>query len=119
MAVWMVKTNIHSMIDLITNSSTELFVGDKERSIELVKEILQCAIDLHNKVEDSNFKFEDIFDEPYFGSCKDTLNGWEDYYPSHNYGDELILRGADDNSIPYWMHEFIESTFSARRYHLG
>ena len=37
----MIVIHPHSIVDLITNSSTELFVIDTDKSIETVKEILQ------------------------------------------------------------------------------
>ena len=112
--------NIHSFVDLITNSSTELFVLDTDKTLAVVKEILQNAIDLHNKSMGTNLKFENVFKEPYFGSGNEALDGWEGYYSS-NIKNGVILRGIDDNSIPYWMWEFIESTFgySTERFHLG
>lgn len=112
------KINMHSMVDIITNSSTELFVIDKNRSIYLVKEILQDAIDLYNKVENSNHKFHDVFDEPYFDSVESVLRGWGEEFTGTT-GTGIIVRSAMDNSIPYWLQEFIEKTFNCRRYHLG
>lgn len=116
----MIKLNFHSFVDVITNSSTELFVLDSDRALESVKEILQAAIDLHNKVEGSSYKFEDIFEEPYIGSGKKAIDGWEDYYTS-NIDSGIIIEGAGDNSIPYWMFDFIESVFGYKteRFHLG
>ena len=32
---------IHSFVDVITNSSTELFIIDKEKGLEMVKEIVE------------------------------------------------------------------------------
>jgi len=115
-----ITINVHSMVDLITNSSTELFILDKEKSVEVVKEILQEAINLHNKANNTEYMFGDIFDEPYIGSPKKALSGWEDYYNS-KIGKGIIITGASDNSIPYWMFEFIESVFgySTEQFHLG
>ena len=84
------------------------------------KEILQDAINLHNKANDSDISFDDIFDEPEFGSGKDALDGWSSYYKS-NIENGIIIKGSSDNSIPYWMFDFIESAFgfSTERFHLG
>jgi len=115
-----ITINIHSMVDVITNSSTELFILDTKKSVEVVKDILQEAVSLHNSTHGTNYKFDDIFDEPYIGSSEDVLEGWEDYYKSR-IGTGIIIRGDGDNSIPYWMFEFIESVFgySTERFHLG
>jgi predicted metal-dependent RNase len=116
----MIKINIHSMVDIITNSSTELFVLDTKKSLDFVKDILVEAIKLHNMANDTNYKFEDIFAEPIYGSGEDTLYGWEEYYTS-KIKDGIIVEGVTDNSIPYWRFEFIESVFgySTERFHLG
>lgn len=110
----------HSIVDVITNSSTELFVIDTDKSVETVKEILQEAVNLHNKVEETSYKFEDIFEEPVFNKGKVIIKGYEDYYKS-KHSDAIIIEGASDNSIPYWMFEFIENIFgySTERFHLG
>ena len=55
--------NTHSMIDVITNSSTELFIVDESKTVEFVKDILNDAIRLHNKIENTNLSFSDIFEE--------------------------------------------------------
>jgi hypothetical protein len=112
--------NIHSLVDVITNSSTELFVIDKNKSLKFVKEVLQMAIDLHNKSNEQKYTFEDVFDEPKTFEGKYVVEGWEDYYAS-DIIDGIEIYGASDNSIPYWMFEFIEYTFgyNTERFHLG
>ena len=110
----------HSIVDVITNSSTELFVIDTDKSMETIKDILQEAINLHNKAEGTSYTFEDIFEEPRFNEGKVIIDGWENYYQS-KHSDAIIIEGASDNSIPYWMFEFIEYVFgySTERFHLG
>ena len=115
-----IAINIHSMVDLITNSSTELFILDVEKSVDVVKDILQEAINLHNKTHGTNYRFEDVFEEPYIGSIQDALEGWRDYYNHVRVKEGVILMGAGDNSIPFWMFDFIESVFgySTKQFHL-
>lgn len=110
----------HSVVDVITNSSTELFVIDTNKSVNIVREILQEAIDLHNKASETSCEFNDIFKEPRFNFGKVIIEGYEDYFKSDN-SDAIIVEGSFDNSIPYWMFEFIESVFgySTERFHLG
>jgi len=50
--------NIHSFVDVITNSSTEIFVGDSDKSIKLVKEILGKI------VAKEGYNFDSCFEEP-------------------------------------------------------
>jgi len=110
----------HSFIDVITNSSTELFVLGKDKSVELVREILSEAISLHNKIHNTSYTFNEVFDEPYLGEPSKALNGFETYYHS-NRNEGIIIRGAFDNSIPYWMFDFIQDAFGydVERFHLG
>lgn len=55
------KITIHSFADLITNSSSELFVCDSEKSLEAVEAILQTLLETHNKLNNTELKFEDVF----------------------------------------------------------
>jgi hypothetical protein len=112
---------IHSMVDVITNSSTELFVLDTEKSVEVVREILEEAIDLHNKATGENLVFDNVFEDPYLGSPALALTGWKEHYTS-KFEQGIIIRGANDNSIPFWIQEFLESVFgwkNIERFHLG
>lgn len=54
----------HSFVDVITNSSTELFICDTKKELEAIKEILQKIIDGYNMMNDSSYSM-DMFDEPY------------------------------------------------------
>ena len=113
-----IKINIHSFVDLITNSSTELFVLDTDKSLDVVKDILQNLVDFHNKMYSTNFKFEDIFEEPYIGNADAFLQG---FYGKSDIKEGIIISGASDNSIPYWMFDFIKDVFGYKteRFHLG
>jgi hypothetical protein len=59
--------NLHSFVDLITNSSSELFVCDTEKSIKMVKEVVEKII--NNYYDELGVPcpniWEDIFCEPY------------------------------------------------------
>ena len=54
----------HSFVDVITNSSTELFTCHTEKSLDAVKEILKKIVDGYNMMTDSNYTM-DIFHEPW------------------------------------------------------
>jgi hypothetical protein len=113
--------NIHSFVDVITNSSTELFVSDTKKSVELVTDILQYAVALHNKTEGTEYDFNDIFEDVYFGSIENILYNYFGGDCTSKIKNGIIIRGASDNSIPSWMSGFIEDTFgySTERFHLG
>jgi hypothetical protein len=57
--------DIHSIIDVITNSSSELFISSKDTDVSFVREFLEDIISIENKYENRNTKFYDYFDEPY------------------------------------------------------
>ena len=106
----------HSVIDVITNSSTELFIISTTKTIEVVKEILQDLIDIDNKITGYSRTFDDIFDEPYVQNTDDVVDGWGINIPSGS----IVIYGANDNSIPFWMQEFLEANFGYNcRHHLG
>ena len=164
----------HSLIDVITNSSTELFITDGTKTVDAIKEIL-VGFDISGigkvyEVTDENVLefFEDYYiyymdfikDIPHFmdyydmrqeeeknwdvkwssnmtETDKNKLKGyekackrlWQQY--KNNYivtniaaikaalVGKIIIEGTEDNSIDWDEVEFIESTFSAMRFHLG
>jgi hypothetical protein len=53
-----IKLEIHSMVDLITNSSTEIFISANDNAEENVKKILQKILD----VTGSTKKVDDVFE---------------------------------------------------------
>ena len=61
---------IHSFVDIITNSSTELFTADTNKDVEAVKEILQDIIDWYNTRNDCGYTM-DIFGSIFKFSSKD------------------------------------------------
>lgn len=52
------KIKIHSFVDLITNSSTEIFVRADEKTIQTVKDLIDTLLKLGN----SNLKADDLFE---------------------------------------------------------
>jgi len=202
----------HSFIDVITNSSTELFVCDAGRDVETVKEILDNIIKGYNIMTGGNVSYDDFFKFPTLFNLKEfqewkksersyrsdfnTVAGWfadntseEDimelrksfieygttnsrsdfhqriidaatkngkfdsklndaeidkiydeiitgveskpywwnepwkYHYSEKCVSELdgciLVKGSDDNSIPYELFDIIETTLNSERYHLG
>ncbi len=84
---------VHSFVDVITNSSTEMFVNDTDQSLELIEEILRDIIDTHNRdvekgyltEQDHELTFEEVFSKPYI-------------YTQEMYNDD---RWKTDNSCGY------------------
>lgn len=50
----------HSFIDIITNSSTEIFCCSRKNGLNFIKEVLQCLINLQNDQKEIKIKLEDI-----------------------------------------------------------
>jgi hypothetical protein len=120
-----IAISVHSFIDVITNSSTELFVCNTEKTIEAVKEALVVIMNKFRPNEETCCfeQLSEMFDDPYIYTkemheegCKDGLY-WK-YQREENIG-KVIIQGAYDNSIPYEMFNFIEEVFNTSSEHLG
>ena len=84
----------HSFVDVITNSSTELFVGESSKSVDFIKEMLLEYLQLHFKYNpDTNDYYGwdgtidsictvEIIDKENVGDWSDEILGW---------------------SVPYWF----------------
>ena len=140
-----IVVGVHSFIDVITNSSTELFVIDKDNTVKAVEEMLKFMLEKWNELasggafgeyyvrntsyslKDGTKKpvplktFDDTFDVFIYTEemYKGRPSGWA-YEKKDNIG-KIIIMGVGDNSIPYEMYEWIESAFGygVKRYHLG
>lgn len=124
--------NYHSFVDVITNSSSELFVCDTKKTVAQVKEILKgltlvYSVGIKDSEEATFYEEDDFLYENMFGEIKiaekDARDDDEFVYADF-YGDcykkgDLLIFSADDNTIPGPMFEMIESMFDARRIHLG
>lgn len=53
--------NAQSFVDVITNSSSELFICNSDKSVTLVEDILRDMLDNFNKDESVNYNFNDCF----------------------------------------------------------
>ena len=73
--------NTHSIVDVITNSSSELFVCDTTKTNEFIADFLQSAIELSNKADDSSRTYEDCI-----GSIKQIT---EESFP--NFFDQYVV----------------------------
>ena len=127
----------HSFIDVITNSSTELFVCNTDKTIKVTKEILQKKWDA----------FRELYKEEYIKNYNEE--DYKEYWPKnvlkilmvekssektreemgdiacwgpldgHAKDGDILIMGVDDNSIPYKFWDVIEEIFNAKSYHLG
>lgn len=114
--------DVHSLVDVITNSSTELFILDTNKSVTLVTEILQDMYNVYLKANDlepsSIFTVANIYiaDQNHEAQLVDD---WGGFYNTSDITGKIIIEGIEDNIIPYGLFDFIEYTFNARRLHLG
>lgn len=123
--------NVHSFVDVITNSSTELFICDTKKSVEVIKTILQKIIDITNLSENGedlpqSSKVEDIFNvyeltDKNAGSLTETLEGYCTYtkYEKKQLIGKIVIERTSDNIIPYEIFDLITQTFNTDRIHLG
>lgn len=106
-----VKLTTQSVSDIITNSSSEVFVvrNLKSRNQELQELIISVMTAAGLEIDDI-LCFE-------VASANGKVDDWNIKYKK---GDMLIW-SADQNSIPYWLMEFIEQLNynHISRYHLG
>lgn len=78
-----ITIRIDSVIDVITNSSSEIFVGKATQSIEFVAQYLRDILEEYNEKESQNKSFSDCFGQIYFITednlsefIKDYVFGW-------------------------------------------
>ena len=117
--IFIIKT--HSFIDVITNSSTELFVCNTDKEVETVRLLLEEKWELFKPLYSTE-------EYPWTESLSDILEvgvvpkkeqWWvEDYGVKCKQGD-IYIKGTSDNSIPYKFFDIIEDLFNATSYHLG
>lgn len=120
----LLRVKPHSFVDVITNSSTELFTCNTNKSVEMVEELLKELLNTYNKLKDSNLSFENTFIVKIY--TEENFNS--DYNPNDDfqYGCEdkanigkIFIYSNGDNAIPYALYDIIEEAFNAERYHLG
>ena len=122
----------HSVVDLITNSSSELFVYTGEKSVEAVEDIIKDLIKLNNDKVDLAEKFSKkdfygwrtTYDDAFGGvfvaptDSKNSQEFSEGYYGVDYSKGDIIVNSNGDNSIPWEIQEALEN-LGFRRYHLG
>jgi hypothetical protein len=108
-------TNIHSRVDLITNSSSEIFIGGSDRTVDEVKTLLLHLLDTYNRLMNTSQAFDEVFGNIYIAKENSTD---EDYGYKIKKG-QLVIESSGDNAIPYSLFEIIEEAFNAERHHLG
>jgi hypothetical protein len=114
------------MVDVITNSSSELFVCETDKTPEAVEKMLRDLLGLFNKQSASSYSFSGCFKKPYLISA--TALVADNYYCQDNYWikklaedkkEVLVIESTSDNTIPYSLFDWIEEVFNGHREHMG
>jgi len=93
------KVNFHSFIDVITNSSSELFVSTDQKIVEFFKSILKDGDkDLIKIVKFKDFK-DKYIDESYEHYNRDYVSLKDD--------DDILLCNVDSEEIYYTLPELL------------
>ena len=120
----------HSVVDLITNSSSELFIYSGDKSVEVIEDVVKQLIEQHNarcelakKVSQKDFyehpcSYDSAIGGVYVAGGVPSSDEHEFYGISYKPGDILISSNGD-NSIPWPVQEAISEVLGAVRYHLG
>ena len=106
----------HSFIDVITNSSSELFVCDTDKSVKFVETFLENALDTYNMGRETNIHFREAFGEIYkidetnfdefFNQCIDwNFTPWSWNVPgiksSYDFKDDYFKKKGYQYKYPY------------------
>lgn len=111
----------------VSNSSTASFICFTNFGPVEVKQLLIELFDFYNKWLGKDYKFEDIFKDPYIGT-KEDVKFFDEFFGHkhrHEYQDHskadgnVIIMGTEDNSVPYGLIELIQMKFKAMHIHLG
>lgn len=118
----------------ISNSSSEAFICNTNKSIEQITKELGRVLEVYNKMTGSHESFGEVFELPFIGNDSNTAHIL-DYLDSYkkdppffftprettweNLVGKIIICSARDNSIPGELFDLIENVYDATRVHLG
>ena len=91
----------HSVVDIITNSSTEIFVGQRGHSEELVRSIVNQVCKTFHR------DFEDMEGSVYTGTRSDYL--WRE--GDNKVDEQVVVIEANQHLIPYGVGDLLRDIF--------
>lgn len=128
----LIVIKVQSFSDIITNSSSELFVikNDDHRFEEsAIESILKDLLDVCRNAAEcsgSSYLISDLNDNLHDILHVYKANSGPDSYLKESYNvdyspGDIIIKSDTENSIPYIIVEFIQDWFGSacKRYHLG
>ena len=107
----------------ISNSSSSSFVCDVKSSLDEVREQLKSMLYHFNQLMGTEHEYADVFGEVI--STSETVPHSEigyaecSWYTRDDLEDKIIIRSANDNTIPYELFDLICGKFDAFRIHRG
>lgn len=118
---------LHSISDIVTNSSTEIFVIPADKKVT-AEEFLADMEPIWEAWKKRKLESSETWGS-YYGVCEDTKfrdiidifvanKDVKETFYQYNSGD-LVVRGSEDNIIPYALFSLIDDMFDAEHYHLG
>ena len=124
-----ITIKIQNISDVITNSSSEIFIGKSntpEDTAELIRDVLTSVYENLKRARDNAGKNT----YAYYGETLDDLmdiyvaqNDYTDSGWGYSYKEgDIIIESTEDNSIPPILMDFIYEFFSwdnIERHHLG
>ena len=123
----------HSLVDVITNSSSEIFVCNTDKSLMMVEELLKMMLEVwklavegqeyySKETLENQYSYEQVFHVYVYTKerhekAMNSQWGSDDYEKEENIG-KIIISSASDNSIPYALNQLVEDAFNSRKYRL-
>lgn len=93
-----IKVKIQSISDVITNSSTEVFIVYDSSNIDSIKHIINAILSI-----DGHYTFDDLFTikmNPAEYAVEDLYKNWEDVFPNDPKPESLKEFDEFINSLP-------------------
>ena len=103
--------NTHSVVDVITNSSTEIFVCNTDKSIEVVEQCLRAMLSVYNSENGYAQLFEDVFTSIRIAN-EDDIEWYSDCVLEMQ-NTSIIIEPADD-WFPRSLSDAIVREFNAQ-----
>jgi len=108
-----IKITIHSIVDIITNSSSEIFITTQYTAIEEAKKLIDMLLAEAGAAVKADDLFEfSIVNRGYDPECSDEDNADDaDYYPN-----DLIIKSKKHKKIEVNLSDQIYKIFKTEEY---
>lgn len=104
----------------VSNSSSSSFICNVDLTIDEATVKLHKLHEMYCELNDIDVPFYDIFDDPIYMNDEKKLEYYRFYSDGQAIGQgNIIINSAGDNTIPWELFDLIESTFNAKRVHMG